>query len=477
MPRPIAFALRIFSRFILWTALAVFCICLIVLGINARDEQPSVEAQTLLRLPQNRYKAEENIYVALAGLDAPVGQSVVAVGQARIALYNEQLDQILQESSIGLPLPLPKNPSALKFKGKVDFAAPRDPVFWMAVGSNASKVDELLADNRELYERYLALLRLQGYFETERPSIAADVFAPPTQLRNLFLAKFALDVQSGDERRRDFALSSLRQDVDMWRRVLTGEGNLISKMLAVAYLQNDYLVMSDMIADPTAAIPCDMDAFLAEPDLSEWSIGRVFGSEFRFQSSLYRHTAALLADDENQLDGLESPLERWLNRMLRRPIGKMLFKLNATERIDARLMDDLAGFASLDPATFTAQRVRYRKWEKDRSKFMRLQTLYNPTGKTLVAIGAPAYENYLLRPYDAAALQRLVRLSLEIRRQQVAASAIPGFMELHPEWSAHPASGQTFVWDPEAKEIAIRVIAKQPADRRFAVQVWQKPIG
>jgi hypothetical protein len=108
---------------------------------------------------------------------------------------------------------------------------------------------------------------------------------------------------------------------------------------------------------------------------------------------------------------------------------------------------------------------------------MRLQTLYNPIGKTLVAIGAPAYENYLLRPYDAAALQRLVRLSLEIRRQQVAASAIPGFMELHPEWSAHPASGQTFVWDPEAKEIAIRVIAKQPADRRFAVQVWQKPIG
>jgi hypothetical protein len=464
-------------RVVAWGALALLCLFLISLAINARDERLSPETQALLQLPRNPYQPEENIYVALAGFDAPAGQSVVATGQAKIAHYNGQVDAMLLDPLTGLQTLRSTDPPALEFKGKVDFGLPREPSFWAAARENGTKIDHLLEQNHELYERYLALQELPGYFETERPTVLADIFMPPTEVRNLFLAKFSLEMQTGDETQKQSALTSLRQDINLWRRMLTGEGNLISKMLAVAFLQIDYLVLSDMISDPNTSIPENIDSFLPDPDLGEWNIGSVFASEFRFHSFIYRQTQALYGSGWQSPDGSDSRVWRWFTRLLLNPIGEWFFKFNATENLDARLMNQLAGFAAIDPATFTAQRARYKKWASENADFLKLRTIYNPTGKILVAIGAPAYENYPLRPYDAAALQRLVRLGLEIRRQQIAPSAIPAFMKLHPEWSTHPADGRSFTWNPTTSEVAIHTVAQQASDRRFSVQIWRKPAG
>ena len=464
-----------------WGALALLCLFFIALAINARDERPSTEALALLRLPVNSYRPEENIYVALAGFEAPAGQSVVAAGQAKIASYNDQVDAMLQ----GPLLPLVRlqaliaaaDPLALKFKGKLDLGLPRELSFWSAVRENGSKVNQLIEQNRELYQRYLALQELPGYFETERASAAPDIVMPSVDIRNLFLAKFALEMQTGDEMQRQSALTLLRKDIDLWRRMLGGEGTLISKMLAVACLQNDYLVFSDMIADPNTPISDNIVLFLSEPTLSEWNIGKVFASEFRFHSFIYRQNEALSVAGWQPPDRPNSSLWRWFNRVFLNPIGRCFFKLNATENLDAKLMNELAGFAAIDPSTFTAQRVRYKKWESEYADFLRPGIIYNPIGKILVAMGAPAYSDYSLRPYDAAALERLVRLSLEIRRNQIATSAIPAFMKQHPEWSTHPADGDSFSWDPISSEVAIHPVAKQASDRRFSVQIWRSPAG
>jgi hypothetical protein len=469
----------VLRRIVGWGVLALLCLFFVALAINARDERPSSEALALLQLPMNPYRPEENIYVAMAGFEAPAGQSVVAAGQAKIAHYNDQVDAMLQDPFALLVrlqvLIAAADPHALKFKGKVDLGLPRELAFWRAARENASKVDQLIEQNRELYQRYLALQELPGYFETERTSSAPDIVMPSVDIRNLFLAKFALEMQTGDEMRRQSALTYLRKDMDLWRRMLGGEGTLISKMLAVAYLQNDYLLFSDMIADPNTPIPDNIVVFLSEPTLSEWNIGKVFASEFRFHSFIYKQNDVLSVAGWQPPDSPNSSLWRWLNRVFLNPIGRRFFKLNATENLDARLMHELAGFAAIDPTTFTAQRVRYKKWESENADFVTLGIVYNPIGKILVAIGAPAYTDYPLRPYDAAALERLVRLSLEIRLKQIATSAIPAFMKQHPEWSTHPADGDSFSWNPTTSEIAAHTVAKQASDRRFSVQIWRNP--
>lgn len=469
MPKWIVRVLVMFRRVVAWGTLGLLCLLVIALTINARDEQLSPEAQALIQLPRNPYQPQQNIYVALAGFDAPTGESVVAAGQARIAHYNSQVDAMLQDPLIGGHALGSDNSHALKFKGKVDLGLPREPSFWTAVRENGSKVEELVEQNAELYQRYLALQGLPGYFETERASPAPDLVIPSVEMRNLFLAHFSWEMQTADEKRRQSALASLRDDMDLWRRMLGGEGTLISKMIAVAYLQNDYLVFSDMIADPNIPIPDNIASFLPEPALSEWNIGKVFASEFRFHSFFYRQNEALSGSGWEPPDSSDSLVRRWFNRWF--------FKFNATENLDARVMNQIAGFAAIDPTTFTARRIRYTKWASETADFLRIRSIYNPIGKILVASGAPAYADYPLRPYDAAALQRLVRLSLEIRRQQISPSAIPAFMKVHPEWSTHPADGGSFGWNPTTGDIAIHTVAKQATDRRFSVQIWRNPAG
>jgi hypothetical protein len=466
--------LRVLRRIALWGVLALFALILAAFAINAFDERPSPQALALSQPPENRYKPEENIYVALAGFDAPPGQSVVALGLAKIAHYNEHVDSMLQDPLVGLGALTAPDSAGLKFSGEVDFCRPRERCFWESVRANSLKIEQLVAKNRELYDRYLALFGLSGYYETARPSHTAPIYLPSTEVRNLFIANLASRMQTGDNAQAKTALRSLRQDAELWRRVLTGEGTLISKMVAVAYLQIDSLVLSDFIADSRTAIPQDMDEFLPEFELSTWNISNAFAAEFRVHTFLYRQVQAL--SDGHWQPPDSSRASRVWNRILS-PVEGQFFKINATENLNAKAMNDLAGFAALDPSTFSTNQARLRMWEQENADFFSVRTAYNPVGKILVAIAAPAYQNYVLRPYDAAALQRLTRLSYEIRRQQIAPSAVTAFMKLHPEWSTHPADGRSFVWKQTTGEIAILPVAQQPADRRLSVRIWRPAEG
>ncbi len=468
--------LRVLRRAAIWSALALLALILAALAINAFDERPSPEALALLHPPENRNRPDENLYVSLAGFDAPAGQSVISVGQARIGHYNESVDTMLRDPLLGLETLAGSDPQRLKFEGSIDCCRPREVSFWSSLRANGPKIEQLIDQNRELYQRYLALFDLSGYYETAQPSATAPIYMVPTDVRNLFLASVSLQLQSGDELQKQSALKSLRQDIDLWHRMLIGEGTLISKMLAVSFLQTDFLILADMIADPRAAIPENMNEHLPQFDLSDWNIRNAFAAEFRLHTFIYRQTQTLADNHWQPPDGMGSSAWRMWNRILS-PIEGHFFKINATENLDAKVMSELGGFAALAPSTFATDQAKLKKWEQKNADIVSVHTIYNPIGRILVAIAAPAYENYIVRPYDAAALQRLVRLSFEIRRQRIAPSEITGFMKLHPEWSTHPADGRSFVWKQAAGEIAIQPVAKQQADRRFSVQIWRETAG
>src|ERR1700688_2491896 len=103
MPRWFTRSIVVLRRIVGWGVLALLCLFFVALAINARDQRPSPEALALLQLPVNPYRPEENIYVALAGFEAPAGQSMVAAGQAKIAHYNDQIDAMAQDPLSRLP--------------------------------------------------------------------------------------------------------------------------------------------------------------------------------------------------------------------------------------------------------------------------------------------------------------------------------------------------------------------------------------
>jgi hypothetical protein len=440
--------------------------------VNRHDEPLSAQAQALLRLPADSVRPEDNIYLALQGFDAPQGQSVTAVGQARIERYNQSVDAMLSDPTPAKLAALEaRDPNRLEFKGDVTFLQPLVGSVWSAAPRHQPQIEQLLADNSELYQRYLALIALRSYRETARPSDQAPFAMTPTQVRKLFLAAIALHMRSGFAHERALALADLESDVQLWRTVLRADGELLWKMLSVANLESDYLLLADLIADGQVVLPPGETADTLAPlfDLREWDIGNAFPAEFRIICSFLRRSDLSVTSFSRER-AARGAVRGWLSTAENRLTGHFL-KLNATENLLARQTGRQMLMAA-DPAKFYAARAA-GGWLPDDQSVWTLPFSYNPIGKILVAVATPMYDSYPPRAWDAAALQRLVRAGYEIRRQRIAPEAIPAFLRQHPELATHPVSGRPFLWDAASGELRVPTLAQEPPGRRFSIHVWQ----
>jgi hypothetical protein len=470
---------RIVGRILKWIGLAVGSLAVLALVlfalafiINWRDEPLAPRTQALLTPSPNPLKPDDNIYVAMAGFSAASGKSVIAAGWARIEHYNERLDAVLHDPSAqALDSLTTKDSHELEFQGHADFVRPLTGSVWDEVPVHRAEIAALIAQNAELCERYRALERLPGYYETARPSYLAPAIFVPTEVRYLFLEDTVLRLR-GNAREQRAALDELVADIGLWRRVLTGQGLLVSKMLALAYLQSDYLVLADLIAEPHSAVPVGpADADLAVPPiaLQDFDLGSAFAAEFRAQASLLEQTQYLYTIGWSPQPSRDTGPHSWTSR-LGSAVSGHFFKLNATVNLFAQQAERLMAVAPGSGVVALNKQLAdssYTAWS--------MVGVYNPIGKLLAGIAAPTGVTYPLRAWDAAALQRLVRAAYEIRRQRIAPADIPAFLKQHPEWSTHPADGRPFLWSADVGELRVQTIGEQPQGRRFSIRVWQAP--
>jgi hypothetical protein len=471
---------RIAGRILKWVGLAAGSAALIALVlfaavflVNGRDEPLTPQARALLPAPPNPLKPDDNIYLAMAGFTAPSGASVITTGESRIDRYNEHLEAVLHDPSAQALASLAlKDPHALEFQGQAEFVQPLTGSLWEQVPAHRSEIEALTVLNGELYQRYVALERLPGYFETARPSYLAPAIFVPTEVRYLFLEDAVLRLRGGSAREQRAALDQLIADVGLWRRVLTGQGVMISKMLALAYLESDYLVLADMIADPRSAVPLgpdDADNTAPLFALRDFDLGSAFAAEFRVQTSLLEQTQYLYTIGWTPGAARSGAPRNWTDR-LGSEVSAHFLKLNATVNLFAQQAGRLMALAP-GPGVAAAN----KKLADSSLVAWSLLGAYNPIGRLLAGIAAPMGVTYPLRAWDAAALQRLVRAGYEIRRQRIAPADIPVFLARHPEWSTHPGDGRPFVWHPDSGEIRVQTIGEQPQGRRFSIRIWQAP--
>jgi hypothetical protein len=418
----------------------------IAYAVNAHDEGLSAQAKAFLAAPANDLKPEDNLYLALAGLSAPSGAPTTAAGLATVEHYARAAPLVLTNHDEYQRLTA-QDPAALKFVGAARFCRTREGSVWSDAPAHESEVARLRADNAELYARYLALPRQPGFYDVAMPRAQVPLY-PASDLRCLFLADVALRLRSEAHTEREDALGALVRDIFIWRTVLTGQGDLLAKMIAIAYLHGDYLVLADAIADPAFAMPEVADANLDVPlfELAAWNIAPVFPVELRF----FMNTVGTAAEEEKS----------------------RFFQPNATANLRsahlARVMQ-VSG-PNADNAAALARLER----EPQASPWMHL---YNPVGQILVAIGTGSEGDYVRRAWDGAALQRLARLGYEIRHRGIPADGVAAFMQAHPELATHPGDGRAFEYDPAAHELRMHPLARQPkeSERRYAIPAWQVP--
>jgi hypothetical protein len=454
-------------------ALLVLAILLASFAVNFRDEPLNAEATALLALPADPYRPDENIYVSMAGFNVSTAQSVVSAGEARIREYNLTLDWRLARPTDPAAYITKPDPNELKFTGTNDFCRSPPSSVWAETRNHRPDIAALLNTNQELYQRYLGLHRLRGYHETARPSYLAPFYFVPQPVRCLFLADFTNRFQTGSLQQQRAAIDDLSQDLRIWMAMLQGDGTLLSKMIAAASLHRDLMVLADLVTDPSS----DMKLFegkqagvLTPFATIDWNIGNAFGAEFRAVVPLYTQmtskTWAMSGTDEARVTWWQG---LWLAFQMH------FFKYNATENLSAGQMVQLTKLAVSDPHRFSIADEAYRAWLRENEILYSPSVLFNPVGKIVVSIAAPAYEDYILRTYDIAAFQRLVCLVYQIRRQGIKISEIPAFMKEHPEWSTHPVNGTPFRWNPQSGELVVDPVGTNSVGRRFDVAVFRRP--
>lgn len=424
---------------------------LIALLVNAHDEPLGPQALTLRTPPANPYLAADNVYVALQGFDAPPAESVIAAGTARI------------EQRLTRP-----DAHRLVFKGDVSFIQPLVSSVWDEAPQHEEQIRTLAADNHELLMRYLDLTLLRGYYESA-PSVALTPSPQvPNEVRRLFLAQVALQMRAPGHFERQLGLAELELDIRLWHRVLTGEGTLLWKMLAIAFLQSDYLLLADLIADRDVDLDpreAYAEALVPSFDAGDWDLGRAFAAEFRIQIATLRGAEAETA----------TRTTGWLERSGSRLSDRFL-KLNATENLLAR-QTRLWMAAAADPGKYYRAVGAFSAGSpQDRSGWL-LPWSYNPLGRLLTAPATESYPHYPPRSWDEAALQRLVRVGYEIRQRRIRVSDLPAFLEAHPQWSRHPADGRPFLWDAGTRELRVQTVSQHPSAWRFSIRIWQEPPG
>jgi hypothetical protein len=456
---------RITAKIVLGLVAFVLLFALACFILNSFDAPLSDQAKALLAAPPNPYPSDGNIYLAMAGFEGPGDRSIIDMGQERIDAYNKALDSVGLNPDTVFSLDNHWGASKLKIRGKLELGSPRSTSIWASTKSHRQEIAAILADNQQLYQRYLFLHHLPGYYETARPSYMAPLVFLTPQIRTVFLSDVANRMQTGTPTQQREALADLQRDLQMWRTVLKGDGALISKMLSVAFLHGDMILLADLITDPSfdsSLLEEPLDSMLLRVDPNDYRIGNAFAAEFRGTTAFYKTITAA-----NELSGSMAS-SSWLNRVSN-AFQAHFFKLNATENMGAALAAQSIALGNSEPSQFYLNREGYREWLKLNEPHLSPAYLYNPMGKVFAALAVSQNDGYILRAFDVAAYQRLVYLVFQLKRQHIATGNVATFMAAHPDWSIQPVDGKPFQWNPETGELAVNTLGEHPKDQRFSV--------
>lgn len=461
--------MSILKKAALWCMGVVAVLVATLYIINSQDETLSPQTISLLKAPPNPYSRSDNLYLMLSELNRPSETSAIAAGGQKPVRPSEAA--LPKEPKGSHRTPDKRVLNALVFKGKV-LGGSWLPMatLWHRVASYKPQIDRLLVANRVLYRRYLALHHATGFYDTATLSDFEGPPHPPRQLRQLFLADFALRMQSRDAAQHSAALTDMEEDLKVWKTVLKGYGSLSSKMLAASYLRQDFLLIGNMIADPSVVLSAPRAAInrlVALFPISDWKIGSTFAYEYR----RLNHDLVMGLKSDRQMEGMQ-PLWDRVGYMLLAPF---FIKKRATENLQTT--NTLRAIAIFDgPPRALGKAVTAYVNKAPCLVPDNIHCLYNPIGKRTIAVAIPSLFvdlQFALQAYDTAALQRMVRLAYEIRVDRIPTADIAHFMKQHPQWSTHPGDGRAFVFKRAKRQLSVERLAYLQKTRKyFTIPIW-----
>ncbi len=441
--------LQRFLKFLKWTGIVLGILLVLFIGINAFDETLDPDAAAILNASP-KVKPEDNAYFYLAGIYTAESNNPSEVGRKCVLdqLKVAQTGKVVNDTE---DIPACREQNALRAAEDSFFACEwRKKLCLQEYYSQRASIEKIAAQNKIVLARYEQLLAFQQFDDTSYLHPFAVTFKFPPS--NLYQAKSITRLQAGDT--AEFVRRTA-EEAAFFRMVLSGESSLLYKMLGIAWLERSARMVSEAI-QTTPDFSRKHQAALLEItrplSLSEQSLGNVMEGELRHSSAMLRSVFVDTA----------SIWERW--------IYGLAFKQNATANSQYRnvvVWRDLTQLPSeqyLAAEKYALEKI-YHPWGNGY-----LRWIYNPLGKAIIGIGAPAYSNYPRRIIDADGLLRLVSLQIQIAAQKIPESDIPAFLKNADPKFRDPYTGQPMQWD-KTRGLYFRGYSDRIADKDGFVSV------
>lgn len=457
--------MRLLWRGFKWTLLALLAAVLALVAVNAFDEDLRPEVKAALQPPSETVPAQDNLFYALLGFQAPSGDLVQA-GIARWRLL-EQLPPVgthAEEAAHQQRRHAEELPGALRFQGDAraldDIAAVGDALAALRAGRLDAQT--MIAANAELLARYRGLRRYGGYANLFTPRAELLSRAPYfdiSRTRRLWMLSLATMIARGET---DAAVRELRDDTLFWRRMLAQrENHLIDKMVLVANVQRGLRSASDLLHGGN--LNADQRRVLAElagpMTPAERSMDGPLGNELRFIDNTLRdemrRTGGVNWFDTYPPRREEDAWPPFLQRALNRA-GAYFLQPRATTNLHHAGLQRVAQANGRDCRRFGEdEEALSAAAEPD---WWRLG--YNPVGKVLLAISGNGamYHSYTGRLCDLMGFQRLLALQLHLRERGITSQTprpqIETAITQAGDAYADPFTGGPMLWSPEQRGIA-----------------------
>ena len=439
-----------------WTALVTGALAAIGLGVliaaNWRDDPLSEAAQQALRYtPPTEQALEDNGYVILLGLDAPLQGDAVAgaisLGRQRLAREIERRRWVEAhgDAEDGMPPSIPVESSGdgvLPMRLRCP-ATESNCFDWY--GKHRAEIDAQVQANQTQLQR-LAAAASARQFNNPAPFYLLAEFPPYARLaraHELWLAQASLEWTRGQPQR---AVDIARQAVQLRSRLAHSSNNLIASMVALAMQYRELRWLSDASAHLTPQMSAEvlkpLEELLAAPPVSLHS---ALEGEKQFVASIFYSLK-----DTKRLGFFTNPWDEhpaWW-RPLPERASVLAYLPQQTLNLSIRNLEQVQAVSDLPAHQLeVAFSNALRQWSEDYSCETPWKRLRNAVGLCMAGIAVPSFQGYAQRIADIDGYRRLILLQHRAATQRIAPEDMPTWLAKAPQELRNPYTLQPMQWD------------------------------
>jgi hypothetical protein len=416
----------IFTLKIIAIIIALFFVYFIFINWGDEELKPEVVQALAWKPPANAY--DDNGYLTLLGIEAPMEMDAAKVGKKALDAELARFAS-MQKTHKVTPAPA-ENPSEvddyIDWKdNQCDYQKQANCVdFYLQQGPD--KLALVMLSQERLTSRYNAIKQAKNYIEIVPPYVAAQI------------PKFQLLMQASEleriraESRMDIGLQDYVNNAMFSRKLLRESKSLISHMIALAMIQRDTRILSELLVKyPTLAKQhqAQLTPLLETISTLEYNLKKAFRSECAMGYPMFNNLKYAFA---NELVADSSSLKKIPVNML----GKIGYSPNATNNAALARCNSRVKLAESDAQSFDTAKAEDLKAAQETMDVVnvRLLTQKNPVGRILLGIAEPDYSSYVERQHDLDGYLKMVKIQLDVLADGVAKNKIVA-IEVHDPYT------------------------------------------